>query len=349
MRRFTLGTYPEMGLSAARSAARALHVEVKLRGADPIAERREQKARAGAAAEGIITLIDLLNIYGEKVGVRKKSWGEARRRVENVFRSLVDRPLAGLSRAEIQIIADGHGAVMSGAAAVRYLRPILKWGFQRGYVSESVLGLQTPAPTKRRKRVLSEAELARILPVLQSSERPAWLTMSFILLTLARREEAAGATWQDVDWASRTWTIVDTKSGEPHVVPLSNQALELLKRLYGSGADPKALIFSTKTGGALGNWDRETKALHEVTSTSDWHRHDLRRTAATILGNLGELPDIIEAALNHADIRSSLAATYNRSRYRPQVKQALQRLADYLDGITAGESGKILALQDRIA
>jgi integrase len=218
-----------------------------------------------------------------------------------------------------------------------------------GYASEAVLGLQPPAPTKRRKRVLSGAELARILPVLQSSERPAWLMMHFILLTLARREEAARATWQDVDWANRTWTISDTKSGEPHVVPLSHQALELLRRFHGSGADSKARIFSTRTGGALANWDRETKALHQVTGTSDWHRHDLRRTAATILGNLGELPDIIEAALNHADIRSSLAATYNRSRYRPQVKQALQRLADYLDGIMAGETGQNSPPSDPIA
>jgi hypothetical protein len=45
------------------------------------------------------------------------------------------------------------------------------------------------------------------------------------------------------------------------------------------------------------------------------------------------LPDIIEAALNHVSIRSPLAATYNRSRYRPQVAVALQRLADALEGI----------------
>jgi hypothetical protein len=55
-----------------------------------------------------------------------------------------------------------------------------------------------------------------------------------------------------------------------------------------------------------------------------------------MLGEMGELPDIIEAALNHVSIRSPLAATYNRSRYRPQVATALQRLADALDGIEAG-------------
>jgi hypothetical protein len=54
-----------------------------------------------------------------------------------------------------------------------------------------------------------------------------------------------------------------------------------------------------------------------------------------MLGDMGELPDIVEAALNHVSIRSPLAATYNRSRYRPQVAAALQRLADALDSIEA--------------
>ena len=91
------------------------------------------------------------------------------------------------------------------------------------------------------------------------------------------------------------------------------------------------LIFATSAGTSLGNWDRETKALQEASGTEGWTRHDLRRTGATMLGEMGELPDIIEAALNHVSIRSPLAATYNRSRYRPQVAAALQRLADALD------------------
>ena len=86
------------------------------------------------------------------------------------------------------------------------------------------------------------------------------------------------------------------------------------------------LIFATSTGAPLGNWDRETKAVQEASGTACWTRHDLRRTGATMLGEMGELPDIIEAALNHVCIRSPLAATYNRSRYRPQVAAALQRL-----------------------
>jgi hypothetical protein len=63
-----------------------------------------------------------------------------------------------------------------------------------------------------------------------------------------------------------------------------------------------------------------------------------------MVGEMGELPDIIEAALNHVSIRSPLAATYNRSRYRPQVAAALQRLADALDGIEA-RAAKVVPLR----
>ncbi|WP_254073142.1 site-specific integrase [Acidisphaera sp. S103] len=164
-----------------------------------------------------------------------------------------------------------------------------------------------------------------------------------MMLTMTRRQEAAMARWRDVNFEARTWTIQDTKNGEPHTVPLSRQAIDLLQSRLPIGDEPKArepdpsgLVFATSTGRPLGNWDRATKLVQEASGTKAWTRHDLRRTGATMLGDMGELPDIIEAALNHTAIHSALAANYNRSRYRPQVAVALQRLADALDEIEAG-------------
>jgi integrase len=206
---------------------------------------------------------------------------------------------------------------------------------------------------ERRKRILTHDELAAVLPVLKASNRPHSDALRFMLLTLTRRQETAHSRWQDVSIDARNWNITETKNGEPHTVPLSRQAMELLRsRLPADEAgspqqpDPAALIFATSTGSPLGNWDRETKALQEASGTKGWTRHDLRRTGATMLGEMGELPDIIEAALNHVSIRSPLAATYNRSRYRPQVATALQRLADALDGIEAG-AAKVVPLRAR--
>jgi integrase len=260
-----------------------------------------------------------------------------------VFKPLLARPLVSLKAPDFQMLADGYRAQHAAGAAIRYVRPILKWATTRGYTASEIASLHPPVPIRRRRRILSDAEMAAVLSVLRASDRPHAAAMLFMLLTLCRRQEVALARWRDVNMETRTWTIPETKNGEMHVVPLSTQGMNLLRSRLPFEAkgrsgrlDPGMLIFATSAGTPLGNWDRETKALQEASGTSGWTRHDLRRTGATMLGEMGEMPDIIEAALNHVSIRSPLAATYNRSRYRPQVAVALQRLADALEGIEAG-------------
>ena len=342
-RRFPIGSWPDLGLSDARKLAKALYTKVRQEGADPIAERRRELARGKAARVGVGTLAAVLDLYGEKRGNAQKAWGEARKRIDLIFKPLLSRPAETVTRKDFQMLADGYASQSSASYAVRSLRPALKWAAKREYVPEDVARISPPAPVNRRKHVLKDEELAALLPVLRASERPYGVAMLFMLLTLTRRQETALARWQDVDMDARTLTLLDTKNGQAHVVPLSRQAIDLLRSRLPTDGDGKAiqpdkgaLIFTTSTGAALGNWDRETKALQEASGTAGWTRHDLRRTGATMLGNMGELPDIIEAALNHTSIRSPLAATYNQSRYRPQVAAALQRLADLLDGIESG-------------
>jgi hypothetical protein len=349
MRRFPLGRHPALSISEARDAARDMRHRVTVGKEDPIAEKRRQRAIGTDAAAGIGTLKWLLDHYGRAKtgkapagpGAALKSWGEGRKRLDLVFKSLLAKPLASITLADLQIIADSYPAAQSAAFAVRTIRPVLRWAAApgRGYVAAELGLVRSPAAPARRKRTLSREELAAVLPVLAKSARPHAAAMRLMLLTLARREEASAAKWQDVDFIAGTWTIRETKNGEPHVVPLSRQAAALLRaRLPKGDEDPPkdALVFASSTGRALGNWDRETKAFHKASGTGGWSRHDLRRTGATMLGDMGEMPDIVEAALNPVAIRSPLAATYNRSRYRPQVAAALQRLADALDGIEAG-------------
>ncbi len=264
----------------------------------------------------------------------------------------------------MQAVVDSYPSAKSAAFVVRSVRPALKWAAAPGrlYAATELTQLCPPAEgaVERRKRILSQDELTKLLPALRASERPYGVAMLFMLLTLCRREEACSARWRDVDCHVGTWTISKTKNDQPHVVPLPRQALDLLRNRRPAKLDLNALVFRTRAGGPLGNWDRETKRLILASGlgrkepksgavvmndgSSIPTRHDLRRTGATMLGEMGELPDIIEAALNHVSIRSPLAATYNRSRYRPQVAAALQRLADTLDGIEAG-AAKVVALR----
>lgn len=344
MRRFTLGVHPTLGVSEAREAARMTWAQVR-GGADPVQEARHKRAIAKAAKEGVGTLMALIELYGRKNGAALKSWPDCRRRIESVFKPLLKKPLDTLKSRDFQLQADSWKSAQSASAAVRYVRPVLKWAAAsgRGYVGKELADLVPPATVGRRDRILSRDELSRLLPALTPTKSLYAACARFMLLTLARRSEATEARWRDVDIASRTWTIPQTKNGQVHVIPLSRQALALLdavRPLDKAGRPitpkPEALLFPTRGGNPLDNWDCATKEIMTASKTSGWTRHDLRRTGATMLGEMGELPDIIEAALNHTSIRSRLAATYNRARYRPQVAEALQRLADALDGIEQG-------------
>jgi integrase len=338
-RRFPLGAYPEIGVAQARRAASAMREQVR-QGADPIAASRQRRTVAVRTAPPSDTLRALIALYGAQKGGNMRSWSDHRKRVESVFAPQLDIALADLRLGALQLQADGWPAPYSAATAVRYLRPILRWASApgRAYVSKDLTELTASATDVRRDRVLDRDELVGLLPVLAASPSTYASALHFMLMTLARRQEVAGMTWREVDLDRATWTLpaVRAKSDRAHVVPLSRQACALLQARLPDVSVPDALIFAAPRGGLLSRWDHETKLIMAASGTTGWHRHDLRRTGATMLGEIGVEPHIIEAALNHTSIHSPLAATYNRSRYRPQVADALQRLADLLDSIAAG-------------
>lgn len=332
MRRFPLGSHPGMGLANARKAASVMYAAVKS-GADPVKEARRRRAINKDASEGVGTLAALVELYGKKRGASLKSWPECKKRIDSVFAKLLQKPIATMKQGDLQFEADSWPSQQSAAAAVRYIRPILKWASDggRGYATRELADLKPPAVVGKRDRVLSRDELSRLLPVMKSATRPYAQAMYLMLLTAVRREEAGAAVWGDFDLDAKTWKIPTTKNGKPHTVPLSRQAEALLRSIKPNDAGHNKLVFSTRSGGRLANWFKGTVTLQEASKTEGWQRHDLRRTAATLMGEAGEPPHIVEAALGHAAIHSQLASIYNAARYTAEVSLALQRLADDLD------------------
>jgi integrase len=262
-----------------------------------------------------------------------------------------------------------------------YLAPVLDWAAGRGRFSRHGAGRQPalevadvrntfdPAredPTIRgeRDRVLTEEELGRLLPLLvhpapkelgayadpENDFRP--IALRFLLLTAARREEVVEMRWADVDLANGVWTKPRVKStrGGPRkqVLPLSTAALNLLTSLPQCGtAKPTDYVFPNTTGGALGNWTRFQEMIERASGTSGWHRHDLRRTAATIMQALDVPVSTIDRILGHVNPLkrenvSGAAATYMRlsgvlkGRKDPQTA-ALDVLAEALDGMVESQ------------
>jgi integrase len=258
--------------------------------------------------------------------------------IRRVFRAHVDVPVASLSVGALQMTIDQHAKPKSAAFGVRCLMPVLRWAASpgRAYIDRTLLDLRASAPKPVRDRVLSREELGQLLPVLRESDSIYARALLLILLTATRRSEVASARWRDIDFVAHTWTLTATKNGQSHVIPLSRQALALLRALVPARLDPSIFVF-TANGKPLGDWINATRRLQAASATSGWTRHDLRRSAATLCGELGVMPDVVEALLNHTVIHSQIASVYNRWRYRPQVAEALQRLADLLDAIEAGD------------
>ncbi|GAA5264576.1 hypothetical protein ACOSOMT5_P1000 [Acidiphilium sp. MT5] len=361
--RVTLGEYPHLGIADARREATVTRHQVRYEGKNPTAERRAARQKAGAPVDGTppeMTLTGLLDEFTRVVKHDSQTWPDYRHRIELVFNALLDKPAATLSLADIQRVADSYKSLSVASLAVALLRPVLKWGAARDYVDFKTTIISAPRPPMQRERFLANDELKSLVTVLRGEAGPAGKRAAYanhrdallmILYTATRRNEVCGATWAEfdldpVDGSHPAWTIPasrikDTrrassksrKKRPPHIIPLPRQVLNFIIARRPENWRPDDLVFPNEAGGALGAWDRVTKHLFDVTGTSGWTRHDLRRTAATMMGEMGTPPHVIESVLNHATIHSSLADTYNRSRYLTEVGEALQKWADWIDGL----------------
>ena len=197
---------------------------------------------------------------------------------------------------------------------------------------------------------MHETELAAILPFLEDSRGNC---ARFILLTGARISAAQKATWLQINWDAKTWIIPsdhlkDTRAlrqrrqrpKKPMVVPLSRQAIKLLEMIEASRAQTHrlkvpehrtlktSLIFTSTSGTELGNWSRWLKGIIKVTGVPRWSAHALRRTSATLAGDLAAPPHATSFMLGHSNVGGQLVAGYNHSTYSLEHKDILQRVAD---------------------
>jgi integrase len=326
-RRFDIGC--GLGLAEARRKAEDLRRAIR-DGADPTSERRAARQRTQAAQQGRGTINELLETYFTKgPGAQRRRARKHKRLVQTVFSKVLDWPMLDVSGPELQLIADGWRSPATASLAVRLIRPCLKWAERRGLVRTGIANLEQPGTVHKRERVLSTDELKAIWPLLSGNHG---LVLKWLLLTGCRLNEAAGLSWGEINEDKWTIPAARAKNNRQRVVPLPRQAMALLQAQ--PPGDPTALAFPSERGSMLSNWDRETKRLHRLSGTTGWHRHDLRRTVATLLGDLGYAPHVVGVVLGHAHTAEGATAVYARSRYHREHAEALQALADEIDRIT---------------
>ena len=137
----------------------------------------------------------------------------------------------------------------------------------------------------------------------------------------------------ELDFDREIWSLpgARTKNKLPHSVPLSRQVKAILETQDG---DP---LFGGTAG--FSEWWRSKVQLDGALDLPAWTVHDLRRTAVTGMAEIGIPPHIVEAVVNHVSgHKGGVAGVYNRAKYSQEKRAALQRWADHLERIVAGEA-----------
>ncbi|KWA45816.1 integrase [Burkholderia multivorans] len=211
----------------------------------------------------------------------------------------------------------------------------------------------TIATFQPRDRALSPAEIRKFLTALeQVATTPTLrLALKFVLLTGVRKSEFIDATWAEIDFDAARWTIPASrmKAGKAHVVPLSEQALDILtafrscfgaSRYLHPGRYDHDLPISNATLNRV--IDATVERIREDDPEfQSFGVHDLRRTFSTQLNRMQFDDRWIELALAHAP-RNRIAATYNVNKYVRERAIMLQAWADAIDAWTRGGSAKDL-------
>jgi integrase len=324
-------------------------------GVDPTAAKMAIRERRKAAAEGHGTLGSVIAAYYE-VGPGKdlRSGKAARALIEVVFADHLARPSLDVRPGQLQIAADAWRSKSTAARAVAFFRPLAAWALKRELMVKGFSDLEMPALAQDDQEigqhVLSREEVRTLLRALGSREHDR--AARFMLLTAARREEVVGAVWAEIDVKKGAWTIPasrrkDTRTpsrrrrraAADHVVPLSRQARALLETLKQGNMDD--LVFIGGHGAKLANWPRWSAQLMKKVGVAFVTPHTLRRTTATLAGDLGWDPHVISALLGHRLIGGSLIAGYNQSRFTREVADALQQIGDLLTSIEAGQDNVV--------
>ena len=329
-RRHTLGTVVAGNLKAMRLEASAILAKARL-GTDVIAEKR------AAAGRRIITLGEIVPIYLEvrKGDLRDRSYTAAERYLQQSWKPLHGVALDSIDRANVVRVV-GELERDSGKVAADRARTALStfyaWAIDRGYVDANpTIGIKSRSQSGPRKRVLTEGELVAVWKA--SGDDRYGRIVRLLILTGQRRAEIGGVSWPEIDLARQQIDLPEhrTKNGRRHLIPLSDAALALLPTAPDDG---EGMLFS-KTAGGFTGWSKGKLDLDaSLPEMPSWTVHDIRRSVVTGMNEIGILPHIVEAVVNHqSGSRGGVAGTYNHAEHIDEKRRALQQWGEHVTAL----------------
>jgi integrase len=339
-RRCTIGSVAVFDPDQARKAAREYLAKARL-GQDPQAE----KVEAGIAAKQTLGAVVPRYLAEKASKLRATTLRGTQRYLLKHWKPLHGKPLHKIERRDVAVHLGGD-ALSAAARARTALSALFAWAIEEGLCDlNPVIGTRVPdAGRLPRSRVLSDAELVEIWNTCRDDDFGRMVKL--LILTGARRNEVGGMRWSELDRERGTWTLPGerTKNHRQHTLALPPMAWAIIDAVpHRHGLDR---LFGASRGAGFDAWTAAKRKFDERVKIAPYVLHDLRRTVATRMADLGVAPHIIEALLNHVSgHKAGVAGIYNRSSYEREVRAALALWADHVRSIVEGGERKIIPLR----
>jgi integrase len=351
-RRINIGKFPTVKPEEARKIANQYAVEVaqKRDPFDRIKEETNTKLKNRENSFG-----QLLELYDAKQLSQNRSGKVIKRMFEREFLpSLRNTPVSSISRNNISKVTNRiheRGAGYAANEALGHVKTFFRWIVSEGYLQgDPTSVMQKPFKGEvDRTRVLNTKELKFLWQEFNALNcQPIADTLKLLLLLGQRRNEVARMQWKDLDLETGTWSLPReaTKNKQPHIVPLSDLVLKIIKGQKRQTIEDKKtgkkipcpFVFSTTGKTPVSGWSKAKNTINESLAEKeivleDWRLHDLRRTVSTNLGDMGYHNEDIGMLLNHTS--RGITAVYNRSTYLVKKKEMLKAWQDKLASIIA--------------
>lgn len=346
-KRLSLGVYPDVGLKAARERredARKLLAD----GIDPGENRKAAKAAGAARAANSFEVV-----AREWHGKFSPGWAAThsskiiRRLEENIFPWLGARPIAEITAPELLSCIrriEARGILETAHRTLQHCGQVFRYAVQTGRAERDPSGdLRGAIPPVRDKghfaAVTDPKQVAELLRTLDGYQGTFVVSSALRLapLVFVRPGELRKAEWADFDLNAAEWRYTVTKTKQDHIVPLSTQAVTILRELYALTGAGRYVFPGARSSDRAMCDNAILAAMRRMGIGKDeMSGHGFRAMARTVLDEvLGVRPDLIEHQLAHA-VRDPLGRAYNRTTHLPERKKMMQQWADYLDKLKAG-------------
>ena len=353
-KKLALGSYPAVGLTAARKARDAAKLQ-KSEGRDPVQVRKVEKLKATNPAGDTFRVV-----AWEWYEKQAPQWSEAhavrsKRQFErDLLPWLGDRRMKEIEPVELLATlrkVEERGAVETADRGLMLARQVWRYGVATGRVEKDITADLKGALSRYRGKhfaaITDPVKLGELIRSIRAYRGGPIVRAALQLapMLFQRPGELRGAAWAEIDLAGALWTIPAARmkrekdgkeNGDPHLVPLPRQAVEILRGLQGYTGHGVMVFPGERSHDRPISENSVRTALISMGYTSELQTwHGFRATARTMLAEVLECdPLVIEAQLAHA-VKDANGRAYNRTQYLKQRTLMMQKWADYLDKLAA--------------